>query len=1158
MPMCCKMRSYVYYARYFYILIFLAAIIGVTANSWSQTVRFRSANQRLTLPIGFSGTAVFTNNCTVSGLLNPVDLTISGLPAGVTYAITTTNNVALPLDGGFPSTLISTNVLVTLTFDGTQSQGIYNVSLNGSGGAVNNLLFEIQIAKIWSGANYIGNVSTNWNDSGNWGAGSVPTASDDVVFAQSGATNAAAITNILVTSSTEVASIRFAPTNSSAKFYTMQIQPGVTLAATGTNAFSVHKDTLNVYNGAGNGGVTVTIKGIGGTLSVSNKQGTVLSSVDNQQASLLDLSDLGNFNLNVKQVAWGDCDLIPNFRNWNTPNAYGGQPRSFNNDLTLARTNVIVATYADPNNYTNADDRHFSFSWMRAESSGSTSARTFSFGISNMFFVDSINLGGGNARGSGGFNSIFNASNPIAIFRGTNGGRMAVFSIADGAGTNGHASSPNNIFNFLAGTLDIRADRLYIGRDRRLVTSGQNPNYSGTLLAGKGTVDANTVVLGYREYEQTNAYPPYNLNSQGYCVGRITVSNGVFRVNNSLTLGYTVAATQQEENTGGNTDQGQLSVINGGSAFVNTIIVSGPSYGFAKNNNLMVSNNASLTISNFCGGTNQMLDNATFALGSTLIGYLNATSTVAMMYATNFNMNGSNSFVLAGIRNPLSLVNGQEIPLFKRAAGAAPNFTLINQSGINGSVVVDGVDANQLNFKVILTSPKSLLWKGYVSSDWDNATKNWLDLTTGQQTNFVAGDIVSFDDTASQFNISINSSSVILPGAVTMTNNLNIYTFNASGRGSIIGTATISKYGTNTLQFDASGTASVSVNSGLLNGAGTVAGVTIASGASLDYTGTINGNLAVAGVAISSGSVNGILTVNSGGVVTNAGTITGAFTVNTNGFFVNNLGASLANIASSSINAGGSMLNRGNISGANLTVNGQFKDTGEGATSLSTTFTAGAGSLIIPGGDAVATTTIQALGGVGFPGRVLLSQGSTNILKVDILGNNNTKILSGYQDFGGSANARSQNGCTLIITNVTGSFAAGQTFTFFQYAGGGNPLSTGTSTNTYPVISPETPGPGLAWDLTQLWPGGVIGVTTNTGPLFTNTFTIVGGTNVIGQFSWDVANYGWSLQNKTVPLGEGVNSSNAWTRVSGSWTNTAVLLTNNLTTNNVYFRLAFP
>ena len=1144
----------------------LAGLLGFSASSQAQTVRFRSPVSRIAVPLNFSGSVVISNLCNVSGLVNPVRFDVSGLPSGVTVTSITATNGALVLDGGLPSTLISTNLLITFNFDGTESQGLTTASLNGSSGAVNNWLFDIQVAKIWSGANYLAGVSTNWAAGGNWVGGSAPALTDDVVFEQSGATNANTVTNVILTANTTVASLRFAPTNSTFKFYTLYLNPNVNLALTGTKGFGILKDFLCSQQ-PNSGGATVTLKGQGGAFIVTNKAAAIVGLVDNGQASLLDMADLGSFVADVKQVGWGDYSVYPNYRNWNDQNGYGGTPRQYLMGLNLARTNIITTAYADPYNSTNADDRHFGFSWLNTELSGSTTAQSLNLGISNIFYVDSINFGGGNSRGSAQFNSVFAASNPIAIFRGTNGGRMSVFAIADSAGTNTSRTSPNNTVNLLAGTADILVDRYYIGRDRKLVEAAQNPNYQGAFLMGKGVVDANTVILGYREYEQTNAYPPYNASSLGYCIGKLTVSNtAVFKANKSITLGYTVAATFNEESTINsstfNCDQGNITIVNGGQVYANNIIVSGPSYGFSVNNFIFVSNNAALNISNFCGSASQMLDKITFANGSTLTGFLNATSTVAMLYATNFTMVGSNSFVLAAIRNPGGLVNGQQIPLFKRTAGAAPNFTFFNQSGVNGSIVVDGGDANQLDFQVILNTPKNLLWQGYSSADWDNATQNWLDRTTGLHTNFAAGDNVIFDDTASQFSINLVSGAVILPGSATMTNKLNAYTFNNSGGGSIIGTTTLVKYGTNTLQVDGPATASVTVNAGSLTGSGSVASVTVNSGASMNYSGTISGNLSVLGVAVNSGIVNGALIVSSGGVVTNAGTMNSTFAVGSGGLFVNNPSSSLASIGSgSSVSSGGVMINRGNITGVSVGVGGTFKDTGEGVTTLTGTLTANSGAIIIPGGDGVGTTTVQSGAAAGFPGRVLLSQGSTNIFKVDIIGAANTKLLTGYQDFGGSASARTQNGCTLFITNVTGSFAAGQSFTFFQYFGGGNPTPTGTSTNTYPTITPAVPGAGLAWDLTQLWPSGVIGiVAANSGPTLTNSFTVIGGTNIVGQFDWAAANQGYSLQSLVTPIDVGLATSTNynWTRVSGSWTNLTATLTNSVGTNCVFYRLAFP
>ena len=1147
------------FARLMLVAVALTTILAQSAQA--QTARFRSPVHRVTVPLNYNGSFVFTNICTVSGLVNPAELTITGLPAGATATITATNG-ALPLGlNSLPSTLITTNLLITLTLNGTVAQGLYPLNLNASSGATNNWAFDLQVASMWSGANYLAGINTNWNDGGNWVSGAAPGANDDVVFGQSGATNANTITNVSITSSTVISSLRFSQTNSTFKHFTLQLDPGVTLGVGGAKGFSVMKDVLNSLTGLG--GMNVTMRGESATLAVTNPAANVLIGMaDNGQAGSLDLTSLGAFVTDVNQFALGDYYFFPNYRNYNAQNSYGGTPRQFLASMNMARTNVIKARYADPFNSTNADERHFSFSYLNTEIAGSTTVQNLNFGISNVFYVDSINFGGGNSRGNAQFNTIFAASNPIAIFRGTNGGRMSVFAIADGAGTNTSQTSPNNNVSFLQGTVDILADRFYIGRDRKLIPAGQNPSYVGNFFMGKGAVDAKTVILGYREYNQTNA--PLGQVSLGYCVGRITVSNtAVFKASESIWLGSTVANHPNEESTGGNTDQGQISLINGGQLFANTILVGGPAYGYSRNNMIFVTNGSSITVSNRIAGPDQSLDFMTFANGSTLSLTLNATNTLASVYATNFNMVGSNSLVITAIKNPGSLVNGLQIPLFKRSAGGAPNFTVFNLSGVNGQVVTDGGDPNQQNFQVILNTPKNLIWKGYSSATWDNTTANWLDTVTLLHTNFAAGDSVKFDDSASQFSISLDSGSVILPGSIAMANTNNGYTINNTGGGSIIGSATLTKTGTNGLVVDGPTSVSVVLNAGSLSGSGSLASATINSGAEMNFTGSIGGNLTVAGIATSSGTVNGVLLVQNGGVVTNVGTMNSTFAVGSGGLLVNNPFGNFANIGLSSVSAGAVMVNRGSITGQGFDVSGTFKDTGEGVTTLKGTLTANAGSLIIPGGDGIGTTTVLSGSAAGFPGRVLLALGSTNILKVDIIGAVNTKLLSGYQDFGGSASARTQNGCTLVITNVSGSFTAGQVFNFFQYSGfgGGNPTPTGTSTNTYPVIVPATPGAGLAWDLTQLWPSGSIGVVAaSSGPSLTNSFTVLGGTNIIGQFDWPSANQGYSLQTLVTPIDVGlaIGTNYNWTRVSGSWTNTTVLLTNAVGTNCVFYRLAFP
>ena len=1149
----------------------IAGALGWAQQLQAQTARFRSPTFRATIQAG-GGTFTFTNLVSLSGTgATPVDLTISGLPSGASYTIASTTG-PLTLDGGLPSVTATTPLLISVTTDGTVPQGLYTATLSASSGAVNTWQFYLQVAKFWNGTDASSGANTNWNDGANWVGGSAPGANDDVIFGNQGATNAANVTNVMITASTAVASVRFAQTNGTMKFYTVAVNPGVTLSVLGTNGFSALRDSLNIFNN-GTAGQTISFVN-GGTLIVSNEAVPFVDMVDNQTACTLDFSQLNYFYGDVSQVLIGDCVQAPFYRNYNDANAYGAQPRSALMTFNLARTNLFRAIYVDPNNYTNSDNRHWGFSFMNSELSGSSTAPIINLGISNAFYADSVDFIGGNSRGTVQFNSIYTASNPIALFRNTNGGRMTLYSQSDGGGTNTANSNVKSTIDFRGGNLDMLADRFIIGRDRVKIQSASTPNYQGTFFMGRGVLDANTMIFGFREHpgEATNANYAY----LGYCEGQFTVSNGVVHVNNSLTLGYT---TESNPNglgvaTPGNSEYGQVSIWNGASFNANNVFVGGPVYNASRNNFLFVSNSASLSVSNYIGGPNQMLDFITLAGGSQLVLSLNSTSLVAAVYATNYNVIGSNSFILSGIKNAGSLVNGQVIPLFKRGAGGAPSLTFINQSGVNGQIVNDtdagGSDANLQDFQVILSSPKTLLWKGYSSANWDNATANWLDLNTGLQTNFVAGDKVAFDDSASQFGVNLVSGATLLPGAINMTNVSHGYIFNNAG-GSIIGGSTLAKTGAAGLEIDAPTSVAVALTGGTLTGSGSIGSVTIASGATMYFSGSISGDLTCAGVGTALGTVNGTLSVQSGGLVTNAGTMNGPFTVN--GTLVNNPGATFPSFGvSSSVPAGGTLVNRGGLTGVNLTIGGTFKDTGEGSSTLTGTFTANSGAVIIPGGDGVGTTTINPGSASGFPGRVLLSGGSTNILKVNIVGTvntGNTMLLSGYQDYGGSASARTQNGCTLVITNVgSGQFTLGQTFTFFQEALGGNPVSTGAATNTYPVIVPATPGPGMIWDLTQLWPLGVIGVVTNVGPVVHATFAIQDVTNIISTFDWTGLK-GYSLENLSAPNTNGmvVNTNYSWTRISGSWTNDPsvnqfLMVTNVLGTNNgnagVYYRISFP
>ena len=406
-----------------------------------------------------------------------------------------------------------------------------------------------------------------------------------------------------------------------------------------------------------------------------------------------------------------------------------------------------------------------------------------------------------------------------------------------------------------------------------------------------------------------------------------------------------------------------------------------------------------------------------------------------------------------------------------------------------------------------------------------------------------------------------------------MTNTSNTYIFNNGGGGNISGGAVLTKTGTGTLQMDGPSTIAVQLNQGTLTGSGSFGSATIASGAVMDFSGNASGSVTCAGVATLelSANVSGALTLQSGGVVTNLGTINGSFTTAGSSLLVNGLSGKFPTFGSSTVVSNAIVINRGQLgdpsgspSGVNLTVNGGgiFEDTGEGSITLNGLFTVSAKGTFIPGGDGIGTTTVyRGAGNPTFPGRILLAQGSTNIFKVNNDNGTYTKLGSAFQDLVLSASVQAYNGCTIEIINIgVAPFAAGQSFTFFVNSDNSDlpPIgTTGSATNTYPVINPLAPASGLAWNINGITLNGtvsIVGVSTNPFALgfmpmvtngfvsitsyTTNTMTSVITTNfstnnlIISKLSWPATNTGWRLQQQQTALTNGLGTN--WIDVFGA------------------------
>ena len=1179
---------------------------------------FKPFQIRAEWPAGVAGTLYLTNNnlriptngaTGVSGanwVIANANVALTGAPSGCTATLVASDLSSavssIPLTLSTSTAALNTNLIIKLVFDGTQvsSNANLNFAATGAGLPEDDFVLPLDVAKLWSGAgNALLNGVGSWSDSSKW-LGGAPSSGDAIVFTvETGAqsNNLAAgtmfLTNSYVDNNYTIASLRFSQvTNISTgttNWHNLYIKDGKTLSITGNAGFSVLKDVTQIPNK-----LNVSIWGTNGTFSQANESANFSILNDYQSgttaASIVDMTGLGNCNLDVNRVAIGDIEAYPNFWNlWQTNNysqnsttVGAALPMRPYSTWKMALTNFVKAVYIDPYNYTNPWNRNYSMEIGRTSYGGGTSGNDYivNMGYSNVFNVDSICVGGYAALG--GLFQFANAGS-YAKFRGVNGtGRMSVFALSDAAHTPFGATTGDNTkaspgADFRNGTVDMLVDRFYMSLDGTNVTaSGKGVSQSQVNL-GNGTIDANTAIIGYQSQgTQTNV---------SYCYGLLYVTNnGVFKVNGNLTLGYATAAIGSV-----NTEQngyGQL-IVGGpsGNATVqaSNILVGGVSKASAQNKillqggaTLVVSNSIADATPNGALGTLGMSGN-----NNTLKLFIDGSNPNPIVYVTNFTTSGTgNKLVIGGIKNLtypadvviMSGVGSATISSASFDAGA----TMPAGSGLFGTLSTIG---NTINLHIInRVGNTNLVWRGTSvggQADWDYTTKNWLDRVTGLLTNFDNPDTVAFDDAPGYAtNINLAGSVALTPTAINMTNSSLYYTFLNSPN--FISAGTLNKYGSGTVEIDGGVSMSVNLNQGSLtgSGSGTIGSANVASGAVMNFGGSISGGLQSAGVAnYASGTVAGTLTVLSGGVVTNAGAVAGTFSVQSGGFLFNSgtLNNGSLPSASSQVASGGTLVNastgligQASPAGGLLDILGTFIDLGGSITLHSLTIEPSA--IFIPGGTGIGTTAINTDGTStpdAFPGAALLRQGSTNVFRIDASTTAHSVLRVNTLSFGGSATARSQNGATIKIINTSVSpFTAGQSFQLFDNVSspGSVPYNTGTSTNTYPVIIPSSPGAGLAWDLTQLWASGNIGVVSaNSGPALTNSFSFdnsTGTNKIVASFSWDASYFGYSLQTQVNPLEIGL--SNNWTRVAGSWTNTTVIITNNVGSGAVFYRLSYP
>lgn len=295
-----------------------------------------------------------------------------------------------------------------------------------------------------------------------------------------------------------------------------------------------------------------------------------------------------------------------------------------------------------------------------------------------------------------------------------------------------------------------------------------------------------------------------------------------------------------------------LAGTNGGNATVNggSLVVSGQISGTTTVNSGSLAVTGKLTAG---GNPIWLKDNTTLTVTAS------GTPTSAVSTTGNFNVgtdflnpSGMNTLNFAGLNSatvaPISVGNlfldspvtinitslvpvvGQ-YPLIKCIGTPSINSVTLGTlpSGVTATLVDDTAGATgSIYLDVTAVVVNSLTWTGSTNSNWDiNTTSNW---TTGSvSAPFIQGDIVSFDDSATNTNVTLVAP--VNPSTLTFSNDTTNYTL--GGSGSIAGFTGLIKTGAGSLTIgtDNTFTGAISITGGnVIVGTGGTTGQLAGSG----------------------------------------------------------------------------------------------------------------------------------------------------------------------------------------------------------------------------------------------------------------------------------------------------------------------------------------
>ena len=824
---------------------------------------------------------------------------------------------------------------------------------------------------------YMWNVATpgvnNWNVTPNWlPVTGNPGAADTAVFGLVGNSPDALTVNNVVSANTALTALSYTNTGTGVWNVT-DIPVGVTLSVSGTT-------TIGGLSSASiaNLGTFVALTDAG-TLQLNGNL-TMGDAGSSLSSSTVDFSGLSNF---VYNAAAGTIAL-------------GNATHSVVTWKLAAVSNSVTAGTINDNTPNNSNT--------------GTGNVTLGAGT-NIFNIGTFNIAAG--RGSSTLAFPAGSAGGGLRIRGTGGTDANLANLTLGNhNTGGSGSTSAGTLSLNGYPVDLRLGTLSLGLSSSAPTGNSFGN--GTVSFDTGSVFASNIVMAVSSGTTTFAQANGTINVGANA--KLTVgTGGLSLVNQSAASGTAVGALN----------------INGGTVVCSNSIIKTSASGTGT---ITLNQGALSMVAGLIGTATVPID--TFTLGDSAL-TLAVSATVTNANVTTLNTTSSTNNIINITSLPVitsypvqysivryanySPVLGADFLLGSMPAGSPAYQGFISNNAANSTLDV-----------VITSGPapviQVLTWNGALNSGaWDTTTANWQGALI-----YHPGDYVTFDDSASG-STSVNLTTVLAPGQLTISNLTKNYTFNGSG--SITGAVALVKSGSAQLTLANTGantlTGGITINGGKLqvglanvlptnsivtlandptagldlnnfnqslgslNGGGTTGGnVTLGTGnLTVAVGGTYGGVISGTGSLIKTNlAVGGTLTLTNANTYS-GGTIIGGMTNNTTLVVANPTGSGTGSGFVQVLTNGSLYIGNGGPGGSVAA----FAITNNGVVRLNrsddftlTNLIVGTGSLQIQN-----TNTVTIAGANSFTGGTSLNQGTLRISHPNALGSGTIVVANG-------------------------------------------------------------------------------------------------------------------------------------------------------------------